>query len=286
MLGILLAMSLTQLPFRYAAAVVLVATPVLALGAKWINFGYFPVMPQLQFILLLAILGALAGLALRRSRAAAISLVVPSIALVAWGAATGVPDDLYEVARVTGLYVLEDTEELPQGDAAFSRLPEVAFAYAEDNSHGTDTVLANKAAILALGVILRDDQVARVGQRELKPGGNEQRVALRRRVTIHGRGDLPQHFWVSAALTVLSDEKRALTVGITKEMRDSTSGGSGFSIVDMVANKAGIGFAVLATQNAESARAMRMRLKQGCTNDTFVPSIHDLPEGLSGDVFQ
>ena len=286
MIGVLAAMALQQVEVRHAAPVLLVATPIAALGAKWINFGYFPVMPQLQFILLLAIFGALAGLALRRSRAAAISLVVLSVALVAWGASTGVPDDLYQAARVTGLYVLEDTEDLPQGDAAFSRMLEAAFAYAEDNSHGTDPILTNKAAILALGVILGDDQVVRVGQRELKPGGKEQRVALRRRVTIHGRGDLPQHFWVSAALTVLSDEKRALTVGITKEMKDSTPGGSGFSFVDMVANKAGIRFAAVATRNAESARAMQMRIKQGSTKDDFVPSIHDLPESLSGDVLQ
>jgi hypothetical protein len=286
MIGVLAAMALQQVGLRHAAPAILVATPVLALGAKWINFGYFPVMPQLQFIVVVAIFGALAGLALRRSRAAAISLMVLSVALVAWGASTGVPDDLYEVARMTGLYVLEDTEDLPQGDAAFSRMLEVAFAYAEDNSHGTDPILTNKAAILALGVILGDDRVAQVGRRKLEPGGKEQRAALRRRVTIHGRGDLPQHFWVSAALTVLSDEKRALTVGITKEMRDSTSGGSGFSFVDMVANKAGIRFAAVATRNAESARAMQMRIKQESTKDDFVPSIHDLPEGLSGDVFQ
>jgi hypothetical protein len=147
-------------------------------------------------------------------------------------------------------------------------------------------VLPNQAAILALGVILGDDQVARVGRRELDSDRREQRAALRRRVTIHGRNDLSMHFWVSAALTVLSDERRALTVGIVKELKDSTSGGSGFSFVDMAANKAGIRFAVVATRDADSARSMQMRILQGGNAYRFVPDISNLSEGISGDQFQ
>jgi hypothetical protein len=68
-------------PVRYAAPLLLVATPLVALGAKWINFGYFPIMPQLQFIGVVAILGVLAGLALRQCRIAFTALVVLAVAL-------------------------------------------------------------------------------------------------------------------------------------------------------------------------------------------------------------
>jgi hypothetical protein len=285
MIGVLAALSLKQVSSRYCAALLLVASPLVALGVKWINFGYFPVMPQFQFIVVVAILGALAGLALRRSRIALTTLVGLAAAIFVWGSSTGVPDDLYEAARATGLHVLENSQEVPEGDGAFERLLEIAFAYAEDNSHGTSAVMPNRAAILALGVILGEDRVAEVGRRTLDPGNKEQRAAVRSLVTLHGRADLPQHFWVSAALTVLSDENRALTVGILKEMKDSTAGGSGFSFVDMAANKAGIRFAVLATRDTASARIIQMRIAEGVSRDHFMADISGLPEAISADAF-
>ena len=90
--------------------------------------------------------------------------------LSVWGVPTGIPDDLYEASRATAVHVLEFARDVPQGDDGFARLLEVAFAYAEDNSHGTDAVLPNRAAILALGVILGEDRVARVGGRSIPAG--------------------------------------------------------------------------------------------------------------------
>lgn len=286
MIGVLLAMSLQRLSLRAAAPLALAITPVVAIVAKWINFGYAPVRPQLDFIVILAVLGALAGLGLRRSRIALATLVGLSVALFAWGASTSIPDDLDEAARMTGLYLLENAEGVSRGDEAFSHLLRKAFAYAEDNSHGTDAVRPNQAAILALGVILGDDKVARVAQRELDSQRREQRAALRRRVTVHGRNDLSMHFWVSAALTVVMDERRSLAVGLGKELKDSTDGGSGFSFVDMAANKAGIRCAVIATRDADSARSMQMRILHDADRLNFVPDISGLPEGISGDEFQ
>ena len=286
MIGVLLTMALQRFSLPIAAPLVLVTTPIVAVVAKGINFGYIPVRPQLDLIVIAAFFGALLGLSLRRSRVALITLVGLMAVLFAWGSSTSISNDLDDAARVIGLYLLENSENVPQGDDAFAYLLEKAFAYAEDNSHGTDPIFPNQAAILALGVLLGDDQVARVGRRELAADRREQRSALRRRVTIHGRNDLSMHFWVSAALTVLTDESRALTVGIVKEMKDSTSGGSGFSFVDMAANKAGIRFAVVATRDTESARNMQRRIIRGGAPYHFVPEINDLPEGLAGDTFQ
>lgn len=286
MIGVLLSLSLQPLSIRWSAPLVLLAAPIIALGAKWINFGYFPIRLQVYFILAIAILGALAGLSLRRSRIAALSLLGLSAGLVAWGASTGVPKDLEQAARGTGLYLLSVAKKIPRDDDIFTRLLEKAFAYAEDNSHGTDPVLPNQAAILALGVILGDDQVVRLARTDLDPDRRAERAAIRRRSTLHGRQDLSMHFWVSAALTLLSDETRALTVGLLKEMKDSTEGGSGFSFVDMAANKAGIRFTVRATQDAASARSMQMRILNGANRYQFMPDISGLPEGISGDQFR
>lgn len=284
--GVLLAIALAGRRSWWATACVLGGAPLLALVAKWINFGTLPIWKQLVFIVIVAFLGALAGLGLRRNWVALAALVVCTCGLAAWGMSTGVPDDLYEAWRETARHVLQEAADVPDGDEGFVRLLEIAFAYAEDNSHGTDAVLPNRAAILALGKILGDDNVARVGGRDLDLGPADERTRLRRRVRLGGRGDLAQHYWVSAALAVLSDEQRSLAVGLSKEAMDSTPGGSGFSFIDMAANTAGIRLAGVATRNAKSAHAIQVRVAKGVGVADLLPSLAGLPEGLSRDELQ
>jgi hypothetical protein len=286
MIGILLSMSLFELPIQRAAKYVLIATPILAVMVKWMNFGYFPTRMQLLFIIALSLFGALLGLALRQSRLAAILATSVAVAIIAWGTATRVPANLETAARATGFHLLDNADQIGSGDEAYLQMIQMAFSYAEENSHGTDATLPNKAAILALGVIMGDDQVARVGWSELDPLYKNQRDALRQRITIHGRSDLPRHFAVSAALTVLTDEQRALAVGIAKELSDSQAGGSGFSFVDMVANKSGIRLAVNATKSQASAQMMQHRIANATSPLAFMPEISELPENLPSNVFE
>lgn len=286
LIGVLLAIALSGWKSRAAVPAVLVGAPLAALAAKWINFGALPIWPQLVFILLVAFLGGLAGLAVRRNWAALGALAILTGGLSAWAASTGVCDDLYEAWKGTARHVLDAAADVPAGDEGFLRLLEIAFAYAEDNSHGTDAVLPNRAAILALGKILGDDNVARVGGRDLDLGPPEARLALRRRIQLGGRGDLSQHFWVSAALATLSDESRSLAVGLSKEAMDSTPGGSGFSFVDMAANSAGIRLAAAATRTSRSAHTLQTRIRQGVEVADLLPSLRGLPEGITSDQLQ
>jgi len=286
MIGVLLAVAVSGWRSRYATASVLVAAPLLALAAKRINFGTMPIWPQLIFILVVAALGALAGLALHRNRAALVALIAATCGLAGWGVSTRVPDDMHLAWEETARHVLHVAADVPDGDEGFLRLLQIAFAYAEDNSHGTDAVLPNRAAILALGKLLGDDAVARIGGRDLDLGPPDAWHDLRRRIRLGDRGDLSQHFWVSAALTVLTDEPRAVTVGLSKELMDSTPGGSGFSFVDMAANTAGIRLALVATRDSNAAHAMQDRLRRGVKVADLFPSIADLPEGIRGDELQ
>ena len=286
MIGILLSMSLCDMPIRRAATYVLTATPILAVLVKWMNFGYFPILMQLVFIVALSLFGALVGLAFRKSRLAAILATSLAVAIIAWGTFTRVPANLEMAASATGFHILDNADQITSGDEAYLQLIQMAFAFAEENSHGTDATLPNKAAILALGVLMGDDRVASVGWSELDPRYKDQRAALRQRITIHGRSDLPKHFAVSAALTVMTDEQRALAVGITKELSDSQTGGSGFSFVDMVANKSGIRLAVVATKSEASARMMQLKVAAASSPFSFMPEINDLPEGLPNSIFE
>jgi hypothetical protein len=147
-------------------------------------------------------------------------------------------------------------------------------------------VLPNKAAILALGVILGEERVAEVAKRKIDLSRKGEIEAIRNRITLRGRNDLARHFWVSAALSVLSDESRSMTVGIGKEMMDATPGGSGFSFVDLTADRAGTLLAGAATSDAKSARDLQLRIRRGVVIADFFPEFQGLPEGLSSDQFQ
>lgn len=286
LVGALLAIALSGWRSPYSPACVLAGAPLLALAAKRINFGTMPIWPQCVFILVVAFLGGLAGLALRRNWAALVALTVSTIGLAAWGVSTRVPGDVYEAWRGTALHVLDAANDVPDGDEGFLRLLQIAFAHAEDNSHGTDAILPNRAAILALGLLLGDDTVARIGGRGGDIGSQAERNRLRHRIRLDGRADLSRHFWVSAALTVLADEPRAMMIGLSKEVMDSTPGGSGFSFIDMAANAAGIRLAVAATRSQESARALQARVRLAVGGGDLFPSIVELPENISRDVLQ
>jgi uncharacterized protein YfiM (DUF2279 family) len=273
LIGILLSLAFQRMRLRLAVPLILFAAPLMAVITQWINYGYFPIGPQLLLGVVSAILGALAGIVLRRSWTALAVMVLFAVGLFIWGTSTGVPDDLYEAARVTGLSLLLNADEIPKGDDGFAMLLHDAFTFAEDNSHGTDAVTPNKAAILALGVILGEKRVAKVAKRWIDLKRRKEIFTLRKRITLRNRRDLSQHFWVSAALTVLSGKRRSITVGITKEMMDATPGGSGFSFVDLMANQAGNLFADAATRNSQSARAIQMRIWDGVKIAHYMPEI-------------
>jgi hypothetical protein len=69
-------------------------------------------------------------------------------------------------------------------------------------------------------------------------------------------------------------------VGLAKELADA-DGGSGFSFPDMLANRAGIHFAELATGTPDGARHVRRMARAGRLSESdIMPSPAGLPEGM------
>ena len=85
---------------------------------------------------------------------------------------------------------------------------------------------------------------------------------------------------------MLADEQRSLALGLAKEVMDSTPGGSGFSFIDMAANKAGIRLATAATRSTKGAHAFQARIGRGAAVADLLPPLADLPEGISRDDLQ
>jgi len=105
------------------------------------------------------------------------------------------------------------------------------------------------------------------------------RAAPLARATLRARNDWTKHFFVSAALTVLSAQAPSDAIGLFKEELDA-GGGSGFSFGDLMADRAGTTFALLATSDEAAARAIQKRLARGFRVDDFFPEAADLPENI------
>jgi hypothetical protein len=107
--------------------------------------------------------------------------------------------------------------------------------------------------------------------------------ATPRRISLHlsllGRYDLAQHYLLSAALAISAGGNFANAIGVFKELDDSR-GGSGFSFADLLADRAGIRLAGMATETEQQARVLQQRMASAHSETDFMPDIDDLPEGI------
>ncbi len=201
------------------------------------------------------------------------------IARLVWGeeASDATRAAVYEhVDRL--LLVLEGA---PEGDSRFGLALQTAFAAARERAKlSAEPAQENRVAILALGIVLGHPRLARsVGER-LDSDRSRTAVDLYAGTTLRGRSDWSRHFTVSAALTVLTAADPSDAAGLLKEELDA-DGGSGFSFGDLLADRSGTTFAVVATQDDESAQRIQERLARGFQVDDFFPPAADLPEGLT-----
>jgi hypothetical protein len=183
--------------------------------------------------------------------------------------------------RVHYRHLVDRAETLPEGDQRLAAFVRQAFTLAKKRSLNNDPVMENRAAILALAILLGHGRVESfVGQ----VTDGEHRAAARRcvgNVTLRGRGDWTKHFFVCAGLALVSSGTISDGVGLFKEELDAGEGGSGFSFSDLLADRAGTLFALAATRDKESARRMQERLSRDFQVDDIFPPAADLPEGIS-----
>ena len=180
-------------------------------------------------------------------------------------------------AHVAGL--LEAAPRLPGGERRFGAAVEAAFAArASDRRRSppcsrTGPPFSPSASCWGIrgceqlvGPVMEERGLA--ARRALRPGDHAAR-----------RDDWTKHFFVSAALTVLSAQAPSDAIGLFKEELDA-GGGSGFSFGDLMADRAGTTFALLATRDDAAARALQERLAAGFRVDDFFPEAADLPEDI------
>ncbi len=102
---------------------------------------------------------------------------------------------------------------------------------------------------------------------------------------LYKRTDLAQHFIGAAAITASVNSQIAQAFGEEKELQDA-KGGSGFSFVDLTADRAGTRFGELATADPNSARKMQQAMASIKDYTDFMPDPRTLPEHMDEATFK
>ena len=167
------------------------------------------------------------------------------------------------------------------------RLTERLFRRAADAARQLPPAVALKAYLAGLGIglddslLLRDNpMVGGLWRHWESDEDRNSRLAVLGRPTMRGRRDSAQHFVVSAALAELMNPAAAETIGVLKEVRDA-QGGSGFSLVDLQSDLAGVEFAT----RLRRSQVTLDRLARSFAVDDFLPEPGGLGEGLSWGAF-
>lgn len=150
-------------------------------------------------------------------------------------------------------------------------------------SRGDGTPVDNRALFVALSLL-----VAQIDGKAL-PGSREpllQRCGVvPTEFTLQGRADLAKHWAVSAALASAFGTEASLSLGTWKEISDSGEGGSGFSLVDLAADRSGV-FSALRGADVATAVTLRDWLRQVSEADLLPVGALALAEGMTEDEFR
>jgi hypothetical protein len=182
--------------------------------------------------------------------------------------------------------IVDTAPHLPAGDERFGVLLQTVFAPMPSTAARLSAVEHNRAAILALGIALGHERLARYAGLERHSELVRAAIAVRAGTTLRGREDWVRHYCLSAALAVVEHALISDASGLLKEELDALTHGSGFSFGDLAADRAGVRFAWAATASEPAALAMQARLQAGYAAEDFFPPASDLPEHLTVEQFR
>lgn len=175
--------------------------------------------------------------------------------------------------------------------AAITRQPEVGprisilavfqplFELAYQRSRNGDAVAENHALLLVLGSYLNHESIHPLLSFNKSPGNPARKI-----VKLFRREDMARHFITSAALTAAGSETFADVLGITKEIEDAQDG-SGFSFIDLAADRAGARFGRMAVASHDEALQLQNVMRHATSETVFMPNVRDLPENLGEKEF-
>ncbi len=155
------------------------------------------------------------------------------------------------------------------------------FELAYQRSTLENAIEENKMAIMTV-----NDYINNKEARKFLPSAVSKPTTKKRYATfLYKRTDLAQHFIGSAAITASLNGQVAQVAGEEKELSDA-QGGSGFSFIDLAADKAGTRFGEIATSSPENARKIQKMMSEIKDYGDFMPDPRDLPEHMNEAEFK
>ncbi len=151
-----------------------------------------------------------------------------------------------------------------------------------DPAHARGGEDFNRAAFVALSLLVVGEKAEALAPRAVElskkcphPGPG---------FLLHQREDLAKHWTFSAALTAVLGEETAASLGEWKELDDSLPNGTGFSFVDLAADRSGMQTALRAL---DPDRTVGTTTKLGlATEEDLLPrALLQVPEGMSEGAF-
>lgn len=163
----------------------------------------------------------------------------------------------------------------------------ITTAYVQTEGNNKSASEENYAALMALVLYFGHDKFELlVGNVAILSAEQKQkRDKLRNTVTLNGRVDLQKHFMYSVALKLFGNVDASDALGEFKELLDA-NGGSGFSFADLLADRVGTRFAVLATSNDTDAYRLQQHFGLRVHERSFMPEHIGLPEGIDQATFE
>lgn len=163
-------------------------------------------------------------------------------------------------------------QQQPNARPSVTTLLQPLFAFARQR--GGDPVEENRALLAMLGYWAT---TGRTIATELI--GRDEGPPLRFRAHLNKRRDQARHFLISAAIAARIDDNTASLAGTYKEIEDAQRG-SGFSFIDLAADRAGTRFGELAVASPRQARELQQVLAAGIREADIIPPIEALEEGV------
>ncbi len=166
----------------------------------------------------------------------------------------------------------------PAWRLSLSELLQPLFLSAYQRTDDSTAIQENRAIIIAAGSYIFKQEL-----RRFLPIGLV--YSKEYPVFAYKRIDIPQHFIASALLAMIDASLLGEQLGVDKELGDAEKG-SGFSFIDLSADRAGTRFGQLAVAAPAQARELQRVMSEAKDYSAFIPDIKGLPEHMDEASFK
>ncbi len=167
----------------------------------------------------------------------------------------------------------------PRHRLSLADLLQPLFQLAAQRSTLENSVAENRVVIFVVSAYVNSHEVFKFLSYDLR------RRPIIYPVYMYKRTDMAKHFMTLAAVTSSGSTRLAHLLGREKEMIDARRG-SGFSFIDLAADRAGMYFGKIATSSPENALKFQQAIANIKDYTAFMPEVRDFPENMSKEQFK